>query len=281
MGGRKGEERGGKGEDGKEQLLSRADKWTDRAGEGEKKEELRKAIEGEKKSLRDADSEEGERLKEKQRLRHPVVESGVTPEPEQDGGPTVSRSRNAKLEDVADEEDVKPFRNGNGLKRSASETPENYGYAQWGSTDHPSASSSDDAKDQFYDSHPTPPFPCEEDIKATFDEALESDIIDLTNHPDDDSLDMKSSLPDVKPYLAKRDPDIKEEQVGAGWQSSNQLIRFRQDAEQIADDYLASQHGELKLKKRAKSTYRKDAVAFEQGRRDASKIDVKRKRIQG
>ncbi|SOV10021.1 uncharacterized protein UDID_04493 [Ustilago sp. UG-2017a] len=249
---------------------------------GEKKEELRKAIEGEKKSLRDADSEEGERLKkEKQRLRHPVVESGLTPEPEQDSGPTVSRSRNAKLEDVVDEEDVKPFRNGNGLKGSASETPENYGYAQWGSTDHPSASSDDDAKDQFYDSHPTPPFPCEEDIKATFDEALESDIIDLTNHPDDDSLDMKSSLPDVKPYLAKRDPDIKEEQVGAGWQSSNQLIRFRQDAEQIADDYLASQHGELKLKKRAKSTYRKDAVAFEQGRRDASKIDVKRKRIQG
>ncbi len=57
-------------------------------------------------------------------------------------------------------------------------------------------------------------------------------------------------------------------------------MRFRQDAEKIADDYLASQHSGLKLRKRAKTTYKRDSHAFEQGRVDARKIDVKRKRIQ-
>lgn len=129
---------------------------------------------------------------------------------------------------------------------------------------------------------PTPGFADDpdEDMKPHFDEALERDIIDLTDDLPGDSLDVKPKLEpelDIKP---KAEPQDSNDDLGAGWHSSNQLIRFRQDAEKIADDYLASQHSGLKLKKRAKSSFKKDSQAFEQGRQDARKIDVKRKRIQ-
>ncbi|KAJ1026765.1 hypothetical protein NDA16_002062 [Ustilago loliicola] len=252
----------------------------------EKKEEMRLAIQGEKKRLSDAERSEQEQVKkERERLSDPPVKTEAQPEPtrvkpEHSGGVGMSESRNVKLEDAVDEKDVKPFRNG--LKRSASE--EFDGYGRWDNgfgsngNDFGSESDNDDLQEQFYDTdqHPNPSFPEEQDVKPHFDEALERDIIDLTA---DDSLD-------IKPF-PKPDPDIKsnlkteEVEQGAGWQSSNQLIRFRQDAEKIADDFLASQHGGLKLRKRAKTTYRKDVAAFEQGREDAKKIDVRRKRIQG
>lgn len=235
----------------------------------EKKEELRLAIEGEKKSLKDAEREEQKQVKkEKERLKDPVK---TEPEPElarvKPESDANSRSRNVKLEDVVDEDDVKPFRNG--VKRSASEELD--GYSRWDNL----ASTNNDSDDEFYDSNPLPlphlPFPDEEDIKPHFDETLERDIIDLTSQ----------DTPSLNP-CPKLDPHIEsKEEEGAGWQSSYQLIRFRQDAEKIADDYLASQHSGLKLKKRAKTTYRKDTEAFQQGKEDAKRIDVRRKRIQG
>ncbi|EST05146.1 protein of unknown function DUF2786 [Kalmanozyma brasiliensis GHG001] len=232
---------------------------------GEKKEEMRLAIESEKKRLKDAEVEEKAQIKkEKQRLNDPPVkleEERVKPDPRDDGG------RNVKLEDVADEADIKPFPNG--VKRSASADFD--GYSRW--TDHDGSSDTEDFHDPF------PPF-AGDDIKPHFDETLERDIIDLTDDLDSSPEDVK---PDVKPKPEPEDIKSKPEpepEEGAGWHSSNQLIRFRQDAERIADDYLASQHADLKFKKRAKSTFKKDSGAFEQGRADARKIDVKRKRIQ-
>lgn len=244
----------------------------------EKKEEMRLAIEGEKKRLKEAEKEEQKQVKEqKERLQDPIR---VKPEPREDLA-SGSTSRNVKLEDAVDEEDVKPFRNG--FKRSASQDL-NEGYGRW-SENHTNGGpklenghgcdddSDDDAgHERFYDMNNDPDGIEEpDDIKPHFDEALERDIIDLTDDLDDPSPS------DIKP---KVEPKAEPEDVGAGWQSSNQLIRFRQDAEKIADDYLASQHSGLKLKKRAKSSFKKDSNAFEQGREDAKKIDVKRKRIQ-
>lgn len=229
---------------------------------GEKKEEMRLAIESEKKRLKDAEVKEQEQIKkEKQRLRDPPVkdeDARVKPEPREDGLPS---GRNVKLEDVADEDDVELFRNG--VKRSASADFDD-GYSRWTGPDHDGSSDTDDFHDPF------PNF-TGDDIKPHFDETLERDIIDLTD-------DLEGVKPKPEPQDIKPKPEPDEE--GAGWHSSNQLIRFRQDAERIADDYLASQHAGLKLKKRAKSTYKKDSGAFEQGRADAKKIDVKRKRIQ-
>ncbi|CBQ73236.1 conserved hypothetical protein [Sporisorium reilianum SRZ2] len=260
----------------------------------EKKEEMRLAIESEKKRLKDAEEQEQAQVKkEKQRLKDPPATTRVKPEPSEEDLPSgsASGSRNVKLEDAVDEEDIKPFRQG--VKRSASQDLD-HGYSRWtesggGSVKPEQGPEYDDSdnegfNDQFYDMNdaPAPSLAehLEEDIKPHFDEALERDIIDLTGDLHDDSIDLKPKLepePEVKP---KAEPHDTKDDLGAGWHSSNQLIRFRQDAEKIADDYLASQHSGLKLKKRAKSSFKKDSQAFEQGRQDAKKIDVKRKRIQ-
>ena len=254
----------------------------------EKKQEMSLAIEAEKKRLRDAEMQESAQVKrERDRLDLPVKsEARVKAESPQDEVSSTSTSRNVKLEDVQDEQDVKPF------KRSASQEPDS-GYSRWttsSSTVKPEHDFDDDSdhqdfNDRFYDFNDsaTPAFAddFDQDVKPHFDEALERDIIDLTHDLDDDNArHAKPKLEldlDVKPKLEPI-PDTAD--TGAAWQSSNQLIQFRQDAQKIADDYLASQHSGLKLKKRAKSSFRKDSHAFEQGRNDASKIDVKRKRLQ-
>ncbi|GAC97416.1 Ankyrin repeat protein [Pseudozyma hubeiensis SY62] len=264
----------------------------------EKKEEMRLAIESEQKRLKDAEEQEKAQIKkEKERLSDPPVKaepdasrpSGVKAERAEDmASSSASGSRNVKLEDAVDEEDTKPFRNG--FKRSASQDLED-GYGRWSNGGHggikpepglgPDYSDDEDTNDRFYDfntdAHPSDD--PEEDVKPHFDEALERDIIDLTSDVDIDQVEVKPKLEpdhDIKPKIESEH----NKDLGAGWQSGNQLIRFRQDAEKIADDYLASQHKGLKLKKRAKSSFKKDSSAFEQGREDAKKIDVKRKRIQ-
>ncbi len=258
----------------------------------EKKEEMRLAIEAEKKRLDDAHkTEQAQVKKEKERLRDPPQPASVKPEPSEDlSSQSQSGSRSVKLEDVVDEQDVKPSRNG--VKQEMSDVDgagygrwsEGYGASAFGHTKLEDGMDYDDddddaATDRFYDmddgAHGSDPHGAlGEDIKPHFDEALERDIIDLT-----DDLDTAAASEDIKPKL---EPKIEADNGadGAGWHSSGQLMRFRQDAEKIADDYLASQHSGLKLRKRAKTTYKRDSQAFEQGRVDARKIDVKRKRIQ-
>lgn len=258
----------------------------------EKKEEMRLAIEAEKKRLDDAHkTEQAQVKKEKERLQDPPQPASVKPEPSQDlPRQSQSGSRNVKLEDVVDEDDVKPSRNG--VKQEMSNA-DGAGYGRWSEGYSGSAFANakledgmdyddddDDAgTDRFYDmddgAHGSDPHGAlGDDIKPHFDEALERDIIDLT-----DDLDTAAGSEDIKPKL---EPKVEADDGagGAGWHSSGQLMRFRQDAEKIADDYLASQHSGLKLRKRAKTTYKRDSHAFEQGRVDARKIDVKRKRIQ-
>ncbi len=213
----------------------------------EKKEEMRLAIESEKRRLKDAEEKEQEQIKkEKQRLSDPPVKEEASSSPSRVKlEPGESSSRNVKLEDAVDEEDVKPFRDG--IKRSASEDRDE-GYGRWTEDRppfhpklEPDFDHDDSDNDDFHDPHDphrhefTPGLgdDLEEDLKPHFDEALERDIIDLTDDLDD-SVDIKPKLEpeDVKPKL----------EDGAGWTSGGQLTRFRQDAERIADDYLASQH---------------------------------------
>ncbi|KAN0064931.1 hypothetical protein ACQY0O_001988 [Thecaphora frezii] len=111
-----------------------------------------------------------------------------------------------------------------------------------------------------------------------FDEELEKDIIDLTNDTDEEQeskreVEVKAEQIEIK----HEDQDGEAQQ--ARWRDSGQLTLFRQNAERIADDYLKSVHGQIKLRKRQASSYMKDKQAYEQGRRDAKKIDVKRRRI--
>ncbi|PWY99536.1 hypothetical protein BCV70DRAFT_162827 [Testicularia cyperi] len=280
----------------------------------EKKDELDRAIQTENKRIRDAEScEAKQRQKEVQRLESNSHAPTVKPEPEPKQDPWVSGSgsRNVHLEDVPDEDaDVKPFKRSasqerEGERYGGSELPfglrSEYGYNDNHDHDHDQQydDGDDDERDneQWYDTHSDPPVPDGGDameVKPDFDEADEKPIIDLTldnelERPDD--AFSFSNTNDIKPSIKREasDHDIGHTVKGepdsdrgteAEWHSSGQLIRFRQDAEQIADEYLASQHSELKLRKRPRSTYKKDTSAFEQGRQDARKIDVKRKRIQ-
>lgn len=276
----------------------------------EKKEEMRLAIESEQKQLKLAEEQEQAQIKkERQRLNQSAIKcesdvptwSRVKPEAHEQSMHTGSArgSRTVKLEDVVDEQDTKPFRYG--IKRSDSEDAD-AGFGRW--TENRSNrgisvggikrengveyddSDNEDTNEQFYDfdNHIPPGHgfgdDVDDDIKPHFDEALERDIIDLTDDLEEDvKPKLETDFTDVKPKPERDSEDVKPD-FGAGWQSGNQLIRFRQDAEKVADDYLASQHSGLKLKKRAKSSFKKDSHAFQQGKEDAKKIDVKRKRIQ-
>ncbi|EPQ30404.1 uncharacterized protein PFL1_01930 [Pseudozyma flocculosa PF-1] len=243
----------------------------------EKKEELQLAIEAEKKRLRQATKEEkAARQRDIDRL----------------DGPTASRQ--AKVEEADEVDDVKP------VKRSPSEErgglgagepvrrrvkPERPDYSSGLKREGTPGDYGDDYDDGGggYDDSPGLPLESEADVKPDFDEELERDIIDLTNDSDDE-VDVKVKPEPGRGYGVKKEEDGLQEQEAeqASWRDSGQLIQFRQNAEKIADDFLQSQHGgKLKLRKRQASSYVKDAQAYEQGRRDASKIDVKRRRIQG
>jgi hypothetical protein len=262
------------------------------------------AIEAEQERLRQADEiETAQKKRETDRLRDPISSSSapgiddnpVKPEPsdmidEKDVKPVLpSFSRSVKVENVLDEEDIKPFQRG--VKRSASEdtaqlhsthpfsSSSRYGYNHDDNNDSDSDNEDEGTADgNFHDAQQD--LFVDEEVKPDFDEALEPDIIDLTGLDDDMTADIKPITPEPTiPFV----PVLKTEneaETHAQWSSSNQLTRFRLDAKHIADQYLASKHADLRFKKRAKSTFRKDAAAFEQGQQDAEKIDLKRKRIQ-
>lgn len=62
------------------------------------------------------------------------------------------------------------------------------------------------------------------------------------------------------------------------WQNPQQLILFRDTARKIAEDYLADR--KIKLGRRRRREWRvTDETAYQTGRKDSKKIDVKRRRI--
>lgn len=112
----------------------------------------------------------------------------------------------------------------------------------------------------------------------------------------DNLLDLDAAEPKVNPAAVKPEPNVKVEvEDGDVWKTEGQLIQFRKDAESIADQYLAE--NKVKLGKGRKfGDFKFDRNAYEQGKpiwdlaaiseprlgkRDARKIDVKQKRIEG
>lgn len=90
------------------------------------------------------------------------------------------------------------------------------------------------------------------------------------------------------PELKKEDTNIvkKEEVDESPWESAGQLVAFRESATVIADAFLKKEKPALKLKPGRKRPILelKDATtrkSYEQGKEDAKKIDVKRRRITG
>jgi hypothetical protein len=81
---------------------------------------------------------------------------------------------------------------------------------------------------------------------------------------------------EVKPKLEDDDKPSTESSL---WASASQLTLFRTTASKIADEYLKSTGTKL-TKSRAPVSSIRDYDAYEQGRQDSRKIDVKRRRIE-
>ncbi|PWN48687.1 hypothetical protein IE53DRAFT_318907 [Violaceomyces palustris] len=174
----------------------------------------------------------------------------------QDFGPTPSRS--CKLETSLDAE--------------ASSDLDSRGRDQTS----PSATVGPDDDDDQEDAKPFP------EVKADFDEDQEDDIEFGGGSSDQEEVEFVTIKPKPDPVELKSKEQQESSVVGqAEWRNSGQLIRFRQDAERIADDFLSNlKRGGIRFRKRQERSYLKDEEAYHRGRRDAGKIDVKRKRIQ-
>lgn len=75
-----------------------------------------------------------------------------------------------------------------------------------------------------------------------------------------------------KNYARETTPPIKT------WESEMQLTLFRAKAGEIADEYLQKKN--VKLHKSKPSTAAKDYAAYQQGKKDSRKVDVRRKRLE-
>jgi hypothetical protein len=81
---------------------------------------------------------------------------------------------------------------------------------------------------------------------------------------------------EVEPKLEDEDKPSTESSL---WASASQLTLFRATAKKIAEEYLKSTGTKL-AKARARVSSVRDYGAYEQGRKDSRKIDVKRRRIE-
>jgi hypothetical protein len=84
-----------------------------------------------------------------------------------------------------------------------------------------------------------------------------------------------SGLLDVKPKLEDDEPPTEN----SLWASASQLTLFRATAQKIAEEYIKSTKTKLTAGRARVSSVR-DYGAYEQGRKDSRKIDVKRRRIE-
>ena len=139
----------------------------------------------------------------------------------------------------------------------------------------------------------------EEDIKDEFDsspdssdneyhdvlENVESKIFKLEE--DETRFETGADFeegPDETDFLGDFETELKKNRAREAtppiktWESEMQLTLFRAKAEQIAKEYLEEKN--LKLKKRRKSTPAKDRAAYQQGRKDSHKVDVRRKKLE-
>jgi hypothetical protein len=63
------------------------------------------------------------------------------------------------------------------------------------------------------------------------------------------------------------------------WASTQALIKFRQSAEKVADEYIEAKFGKLKTGKSRKRRIG-DYAAYQEGEEDSKKVDLKRRRIE-
>lgn len=226
----------------------------------EKEDEERKAIENEKRLIAErVKKEEEDRQQEIDRLEGPPPR--VKEEPDDDAPVASGSGSRVKLEEV-DDADTRPWPQPTRVKSAS-----------------PGPTLLDDAGDGDADMSGDE---VEGIVAADFQE---DDPIDegwhLRNPNEYFGWQPPNVEPKAEPVEPKPEPKAEPEDIPAaeGWHSSAQLVRFRNDAENIADSFLKRQGIKISVA-RARSRNKRDAEAYAQGKEDSKKIDVKRRRLE-
>lgn len=230
-----------------------------RDAERAKVEEMEKAKKAEAQEVAAREKEEQlQREKELERLQ-PTVEDEPSPEPTENnspGGPL-------DFEMAPDANSDTHSDSGSSLAIDSSEDYEN--------------ESDDDEPDFVHDDDEN----AERNLEDT-DKAIEEIVNEMNKRnsispspvPRQSSPQLAPPSPRPTPLSPTRESPEAEPQ----WKSAMQLTLFRDTASKIADDFIEARN--MKLKQRRRGAQPKDVKAFNEGRRDARKIDVRQKALE-
>ena len=268
----------------------------------ERNREEKEAAEKEEKRLEDTmKMEEKQRQEALKRLDHPLEQDPAAADPSAPPGADIANIRGTfhQSDTSAPVTSANGYDSASNYRGSDGSDGGSEGYCDSDTdadTDLKSASSSDSDSDNESDMAPTfeesdgGDIDLDEDFEKQIQEQMErrrydtikqedgTEYIDLTTCSDDDS---KSTCigKAVKPSHENENSRSATEK-GGGWGNPWQLIKFRDNAARIADEWRKSQ--DIKLYARRKSRLIvHDWKAHKIGVNDSKKIDLKRKRVEG
>ncbi|TCD71482.1 hypothetical protein EIP91_008862 [Steccherinum ochraceum] len=256
----------------------------------EKKEEHQRTLKMEKQKLLDAKrEEEQEDQRRLERLKDPKIEQpDASPEK---GSP--KKDVFVKIEEVEDEDLVKsssaagnkPLKAETILEPVESTRDSLDPNTEMRSNEGSSSEDDDDDDDsggggnEFFD--PFDPFEDTPEVQPDFRDSDSDD--DMYLNPEELKPHVQLPEPSIAPEPVPQPAQpVKKEEEDASWRSVQQLVQFRATSIAIADDFLKEQG--VKLKKGRKDRFQLqhgEWTIYNQGREDAKKIDVKRRRIKG
>ena len=118
----------------------------------------------------------------------------------------------------------------------------------------------------------------EMEVEPTFKEEEEKPL-DLDGDFEEQLRETMPVLP-ANPESLDNDDRRSELTRSSPWPDSQALVRFRQSAEKVADEYLKNvKNKKLKTARKAKRSIR-DWESYKEGKEDAKEIDLKRRRIE-
>ncbi|EAS31598.3 uncharacterized protein CIMG_07077 [Coccidioides immitis RS] len=119
------------------------------------------------------------------------------------------------------------------------------------------------------------------DVSMTgFDEDIKADF----SMQDDEAINVLGDWDEQMAKLVKKEPSDPDDMsalqnLPVAWSSETQLIRFQETASQVADEFLQEQGVKLSQRNTRRAGVR-DPNAYNQGKRDSRKINVRQKRLE-
>lgn len=247
----------------------------------EKKEEHKRTIEQEKQKLisakREEEAEEARRLERLKELK--LKEPSHTTGGNAKFTAAAPKKEFIKIEEVEDEDNVGGSVANNALKDELPDHIDLNEPSRPSYGDAPSPIRYDDGSDDDDDESGCDPVD-ESFLPPDFRDSDDMDM-DLDDHKPP-SKSEAADIPPPEPAPVPLQP-VKEEAAEPGWRSVQQLVQFRATSIAIADDFLKEKGIKLRMGRKThwELKYAGEWQIYNEGREDAKKIDVKRKRIKG